>query len=70
MNAIDPRELSDKALLAYLLVGSLPRPGWPNRGRVIARRLLQLAAIAASVTLGLALVRLAVIVLWAASLPA
>ena len=43
MNATDPRKLGDRALLAYLLLGDLPRPGWPGRRLAIARRLLEVA---------------------------
>lgn len=45
MSAVDPRGLSDRALLAYLLLGDLPRRGWPGRGRAIARRMLEVAGL-------------------------
>ena len=56
MNVVDPRELSDKALFMYLLLGDLGRPGWSGRRRLFAFRMLELAALtiaAAIVVIGL-----------------
>lgn len=49
MKAIDPRTLSDIDLLLYVAMGPLPRPGWPGRRRLIARRLAEVALVAAGV---------------------
>lgn len=68
MSIVDPRDLDDRAMLAYWILGDLPRPGWPGRRRVIARRLAQLALVAAAVAVALALARLAIVVAWAVTL--
>lgn len=65
---IDPRTFSDRQLLAYLAFGNLPRRGWAGRRRLLVIRGLLLLVIALAVLVGLALVRIAIIVLWAASL--
>ena len=62
---IDPREYGDRQLLAYLAFGHLPRPGWGRRRRVLALRGLLLLAMARWVLVGLAFLRLLVIVAWA-----
>ena len=56
MNLVDPRELSDHDLFMYLLFGDLGRPGWSGRRRLMAFRMLELAALtvaAAIVVIGL-----------------
>lgn len=68
MTDLDPRSLGDRQLLAYLALGPLPRSGWPGRRRLIVRRVLALALTAVGVAFFLAVARLVVIVLWAASL--
>lgn len=69
MNVVDPRELSDRELFAYLLLGDLPRRGWPGRGRAIAARMLELAAITVATIIVLAGLAVGFTVLWAAALP-
>lgn len=65
MNAIDPRELSDKALLAYLLFGDLPRAGWSRRGAIV-RRALQVAGLTIFAVLLLVAASGAIVLVWAA----
>lgn len=68
MNVVDPRDLSDRALLAYLLLGDLPRNGWDRRG-AIARRALQVAGLTVGVIVGLVIASIAITLAWAAMLP-
>ncbi len=69
MSVIDPRDLSDRALLAYLLLGDLPRPGWPGRGRAVVRRALQVAGLTVAIAAGILIASIAIVLVWAATLP-
>lgn len=70
MNVVDPRELGDRALLAYLLLGDLPRPGWPGRRRAVARRLLEVAVTTVLFVLILLAFLGIVVLVWAGTQPA
>jgi hypothetical protein len=68
VSVVDPRELGDRELLAYLLFGDLPRAGWSRRG-AFARRVLQVAGLTVAVIVGIAVASTGIVLLWAGSLP-
>lgn len=61
MNVVDPRSLSDRALLAYLLLGDLPRVGWPGRGRAIAHRMLEVAGLTVAIIAAVVVVSVGIV---------
>jgi hypothetical protein len=65
VNLVDPRELSDRELFAYLLLGDLPRPGWPGRRRAVARRMLVVAGVTVAVIAVVLVVSIAIVLAWA-----
>lgn len=67
MNAIDPRDLSDRDLLVHLLLGELPRYGWERRGALV-RRMLQVAALTVLIAALVIVASVGVVLLWAATL--
>ena len=68
MSVVDPRELGDRDLFVYLLLGDLPRAGWAGRRRAIAYRALQVAVMTALAILVLIAVLGLIVLIWAASL--
>jgi cell division septal protein FtsQ len=69
VNAIDPRELSDRQLMSHLLFGDLPRRGWAGRRRAIVARILRVAALTVAIIAGFVIVSVAIVLVWAMSLP-
>lgn len=69
MNVVDPRErMSDRELFVYLLLGDLPRRGWSGRGRALAYRAGQVAAITVLMIAVVIAVSIAILLFWASTL--
>ncbi len=70
MSVMDPRELGDRALIGYLLFGDLPRRGWAGRRRAVIARVLRVAALTVAIAVGMLVASIAIVLVWAAMLPA
>ena len=66
MTDLDLARMSDRELLAYIVLGDIPRRGWPGRNRAIARRALSVAGLTVVVIAILIAVLALIVVLWAA----